>query len=100
MWSCPLWWLLQISEFFLYLVDISVWLQVSADMANPDADMDKLMNKMEQLQNALDACNGWELERQLEVCRSTLFSPSHLKDIICLQNYLEKLTGRKTSLCP
>lgn len=38
-------------------------------MANPDADMDKLMSRMEQLQNALDASNGWELERQLEVCR-------------------------------
>jgi sulfate-transporting ATPase len=40
-------------------------------MANPDADMDKLMNRMEQLQNALDASNGWELERQLEVCFET-----------------------------
>jgi hypothetical protein len=37
-------------------------------MARPDADIDKLMSKMEHLQNALDACNGWELERQVEVC--------------------------------
>lgn len=49
--------------------------QVSADMANPDADMDKLMVKMEQLQNALDASDGWELERQLEVRR-------HLIDVL------------------
>jgi hypothetical protein len=37
-------------------------------MARPDADIDKLMGKMEHLQTALDACNGWELERQVEVC--------------------------------
>lgn len=79
-----------IYEFFLYLINIYLWLQVSADMANPDADMDKLMNKMEQLQNALDACNGWELERQLEVCWPTFSSSPHLlNNIICLRNYLE-----------
>lgn len=36
-------------------------------MASPDADIDKLMNKMEKLQTALDAGNGWEIERILEV---------------------------------
>lgn len=49
--------------------------KVSTDMANPDADMDKLMVKMEQLQNALDACNGWELERQLERALNALRCP-------------------------
>lgn len=56
-------------------------------MADPKADMDKLMNKMEKLQNALDACNGWELERQLEVsylsffCRPLLFTILEVIDL-------------------
>ncbi|KAL2612599.1 hypothetical protein R1flu_024291 [Riccia fluitans] len=49
--------------------------QVSLDMADPNADMDKLMGKMERLQNALDACNGWELERQLENALNALRCP-------------------------
>lgn len=41
--------------------------QVSEDMASGEGDMDKLMNKMERLQNELDACNGWEVDRQMQV---------------------------------
>lgn len=49
--------------------------QVSADMASGASDMDKLMAKMEQLQAALDACNGWELERQLDRALNALRCP-------------------------
>lgn len=34
---------------------------VSAAMADPSADIDSLMNKMEALQNEIDAVNGWEV---------------------------------------
>ena len=37
---------------------------MSAAMADPSADMDALMGKMERLQNDIDAANGWELDRQ------------------------------------
>ena len=49
-------------------------MQVSADMAS-GGDMEKLMGRMEKLQTELDACNGWELDRQLEVrvCASSIF---------------------------
>jgi sulfate-transporting ATPase len=49
--------------------------QVSQDMAAPGADIDKLMNKMERLQTALDACNGWELERKLTRAMESLRCP-------------------------
>ncbi|CAM6125375.1 unnamed protein product [Calypogeia fissa] len=49
--------------------------KVSLDMANPDADMDKLMSKMEKLQTALDASNGWEIERTLESALNALRCP-------------------------
>lgn len=41
--------------------------QVSNKMASSDGDLDKLMVKMEQIQTKLDACDGWELDRQVEV---------------------------------
>ena len=72
--------------------------QVSADMANPEADMDKLMVRMEQLQNALDATNGWELERQLEVCRHLVSKPAKLSGFLlssecCYSGGFRKITN-------
>ena len=49
--------------------------EVSLAMGDPDADMDKLMNRMDELQNALDACNGWEVDRQLERAMDALRCP-------------------------
>ena len=37
---------------------------VSAAMADPSADIDSLMNKMEILQNEIDAADGWEVRSQ------------------------------------
>eukprot|EP00271_Cylindrocystis_brebissonii_P015643 TRINITY_DN385_c0_g15_i1.p1 TRINITY_DN385_c0_g15~~TRINITY_DN385_c0_g15_i1.p1 ORF type:complete len:668 (-),score=135.65 TRINITY_DN385_c0_g15_i1:60-2063(-) len=49
--------------------------QVSVDMGNPGADVDKLMAKMERIQGTLDACDGWELDRQVERALDALRCP-------------------------
>ena len=46
--------------------------QVSFDMSADGADFDALTKKMERLQNDLDACNGWEIDRQLEQAMDAL----------------------------
>lgn len=43
--------------------DLDEFARVSQEMAEPDCDMDALMERMGQLQDKLDACNAWELER-------------------------------------
>ena len=40
--------------------------EISAAMADPDADFDALMAEMGTLQDALDAANAWDLDSQLE----------------------------------
>ena len=40
--------------------------EISAEMANPDADYDKLLAEMGELQEQLDHRNAWELDSQLE----------------------------------
>ena len=40
--------------------------QVGLDMGEPDADIDALCAKMDDLQTRLDACNGWEIDNVLE----------------------------------
>ncbi|CAI6001754.1 unnamed protein product [Closterium sp. NIES-64] len=51
--------------------------EVSVAMASAgDADMDKLMAQMERLQTRLDACNGWELDRQLQRAMDALRCPA------------------------
>ena len=38
---------------------------IGAEMADPDADFDALMEEMGALQNDIDAANGWDLDSQL-----------------------------------
>lgn len=38
---------------------------IGAEMADPDADFDKLMEEMGTLQVEIDAANGWDLDSQL-----------------------------------
>ena len=40
--------------------------EISAAMADPDADFDALMAEMGTLQDALDAANAWDLDSQLD----------------------------------
>ena len=49
--------------------------QVSEQMAEPGADMDALMTKMDRLQTQIEAADGWELERQLERAMDALRCP-------------------------
>ncbi len=48
---------------------------VSAAMGDPDADMDKLMERMGELQDAIDAVDGWDIDRHLEVAANALLLP-------------------------
>ena len=49
--------------------------QVSSAVGEAGADVDKLMTRMDQLQTAIDAANGWELERQLQRATDALRCP-------------------------
>jgi energy-dependent translational throttle protein EttA len=50
---------------------------ISALMAEPgpDDDLDKLMEEMGRLQEKIDACNGWELDRMLDIAADALVLP-------------------------
>ena len=49
--------------------------EISAEMANPDADFDALMEEMGTLQNEIDAANAWDLDSQLEQAMDALRCP-------------------------
>ncbi len=49
--------------------------EVSAKFADPDADMDKLMEEQAKLQDKIDAANAWELDRTLEIAMDALRLP-------------------------
>ncbi len=51
--------------------------EVSARMAEPmsDEEMEKAMEKMGRLQDQIDAVDGWELDRQIEVAMDALVLP-------------------------
>jgi energy-dependent translational throttle protein EttA len=48
---------------------------VSEGFADPDADMDALMNEQAELQEKIDAVNGWEIERTVEIAMDALRCP-------------------------
>lgn len=48
---------------------------IGAEMANPDADFDALMEEMGALQNDIDAANGWDLDSQLSQAMDALQCP-------------------------
>lgn len=54
---------------------VSEFERVSMAMSEPDADLDSLTKKMSKLQDALDACNGWEVDRQVEQAMDALRCP-------------------------
>ena len=49
--------------------------EISALMAEPDADFDALMEEMGKLQEAIDAANAWDLDSQLEQALEALRCP-------------------------
>ena len=48
---------------------------IGAEMADPDADFDALMEEMGALQNDIDAANGWNLDSQLSQAMDALQCP-------------------------
>jgi energy-dependent translational throttle protein EttA len=49
--------------------------KVNEAFGDEDADFDKLMDKQAQLQDKIDACNAWDLDRQLEIAMDALRVP-------------------------
>ena len=69
--------------------------EVSMGFGDPDADMDALLAEQAELQEKIDACNGWELERTLEIAMDALRCPPGDADVA-------KLSGgerRRVALC-
>lgn len=57
------------------LAKIERFNEVSAEMADPDADFDALMEEMGQLQDEIDAGDGWDLDSQLTQAMDALQLP-------------------------
>ena len=55
--------------------------EVSAGFGDPDADMDALLAEQAELQEKIDGCNGWELERTLEIAMDALRCPPGDADV-------------------
>ena len=69
--------------------------EISAEMANPDADYDKLLSEMGELQEQLDHRNAWDLDSQLEQAMDALRCPPADADVSVLSGG-EK---RRVALC-
>ncbi len=48
---------------------------ISMEMAEPDADFEKLGDEMSELQGKIDAVDGWTLDNQLEIAMEALHCP-------------------------
>ena len=67
--------------------------EVSAKMAEPmsDEEMEKALEKMGRLQDQIDAADGWELDRQVEVAMDALvLPPMTKKQGLCLEAKLDE----------
>jgi ATP-binding cassette ChvD family protein len=69
--------------------------EISEEMASPDADYDKLLAEMGDLQEKLDHRNAWELDSQLEQAMDALRCPPADADVSVLSGG-EK---RRVALC-
>jgi len=69
--------------------------QVSEEMANPDADYDKLLAEMGTLQEKLDHLNAWDLDSQLEQAMDALRCPPADADVKVLSGG----ERRRVALC-
>lgn len=71
--------------------------EVSARFAEPmsDEQMDELINEQAELQEKIDACNGWDFERNIQIAMDALRCPPANADVT-------KLSGgekRRVALC-
>lgn len=57
------------------LAKIDRFNQVSAEMGDPDADFDALMEEMGRLQDEIDAADGWDLDSKLSQAMDALQCP-------------------------
>ncbi len=69
--------------------------KVSEKFADPDADMDALMAEQAELQEQIDAVNGWELQRTLDMAMDALRCPSGDQDVTTLSGG----ERRRVALC-
>src|SRR6187431_2449822 len=69
--------------------------EISALMADPDADFDALMTEMGQLQEAIDAADAWDLDSQLEQAMDALRCPPPDADVTVLSGGKR----RRVALC-
>ena len=69
--------------------------EISAQMADPDADFDALMSEMGKLQEEIDHRNAWDLDSQLEQAMDALRCPAPDADVSVLSGG-EK---RRVALC-
>lgn len=77
------------------LAKIDRFNQVSAEMGDPDADFDKLMDEMGKLQDEIDAANGWDLDSQLSQAMDALQCPDPDMPV----NVLSGGERRRVALC-
>jgi len=69
--------------------------EVSAKFAEEDADFDALIAEQSELQEKIDAADGWELDRKVEIAMDALRCPAGESDVA-------KLSGgerRRVALC-
>jgi sulfate-transporting ATPase len=69
--------------------------EISAAFGEEDADFDKLIEQQGKLQEKLDACDAWDLDRKLEIAADALRLPEWDMDVT-------KLSGgerRRVALC-
>jgi energy-dependent translational throttle protein EttA len=69
--------------------------EVSAGFGDPDADMDALMAEQADLQEKIDAVNGWELQRTIEIAMDALRCPPGDQDVTTLSGG----ERRRVALC-
>ena len=69
--------------------------EISAEMAEPDADFDALMEEMGKLQEAIDTADAWDLDSQLEQAMDALRCPPPDADVSVLSGG----ERRRVALC-
>jgi ATP-binding cassette ChvD family protein len=75
--------------------DVDRFNAISAEMAEPDADFDTLMEEMGHLQEKIDAADAWDLDSQLEQAMDALRCPPPDADVTILSGG----ERRRVALC-